>query len=332
MNDRVPALVGIDHRFERITTNGVCLRCLLAGDGPLVLLVHGWPECWYSWRHQVAPLVRAGYRVVVPDVRGYGGSDRPAALEAYDMPSLIGDLLGLIDALGEEQAVLVGHDWGAPVVWNTAALHPARVRAVMALSVPFLPRGEQSAIATWRELYAGRFFYQLYFQQPGVAEAELEADVRRSLRMIYFNLSGDAPKDAWLQADAAADARLLDGLADPEHLPEWFTEFDLDYYTAEYERTGFGAPLNRYRNQQRDWELLPELSGARVTMPSALLVGSKEIVLSFVPGVDLIENMKPHLDDLRMVRIVDGAGHWLQQEQPDTVNAALLEFLAELEG
>lgn len=316
--------------FETIETNGVRLRTAVAGEGPLVIMVHGWPECWYSWRHQIEPIARAGYRVAAPDVRGYGGSDKPEALEAYDMPSLIGDTLGLIDHFGESRAILVGHDWGAPVVWNTAALHPDRVRAVAALSVPWLPRSEVSAIDLWRQLYADRFFYQLYFQEPGVAEKELEADVRKSLRIVYYNLSGDAPKDIWLQ-EKPPNATLFEGLIDPGTMPAWMSEDDLDYYTRQFEAGGFGAPLNRYRNQRRDWELLPELTNARIRPPSCFLAGTKEVVLSFVPGVDLIANMRELTDDLRICRLFEGAGHWLQQERPDEVNEALLEFLDSLD-
>lgn len=320
----------VEPDFEMIPANGVTLRTAVAGEGPLVIMVHGWPECWYSWRHQIGPVAEAGYRVAVPDVRGYGGSDKPEAIEAYDMPSLVGDVLGLIDHFGEKQAILVGHDWGAPIVWTTAALHPDRVRAVAALSVPWIPRGEVPPIDVWRQIYADRFFYQIYFQEPGVAERELEADVRRSLRMIYFNASGDAPEGLW-QQPKPPDAKLLDGMIDPEELPAWLSEADLDYYTRQFEAGGFGPPLHRYRNQRRDWELLPELSEARIRPPSCFLAGTREIVLSFVPGVDLIENMKQYTDDLRVCRLFEGAGHWLQQERPEETNEALLSFIAELE-
>ena len=179
------------------------MRAAVEGEGPLVILVHGWPELWYSWRHQIKPIARAGYRVVAPDVRGYGGSDKPHDVETYDMFHMMADVIGLIDAFGERAATLVGHDWGAPICWNTAALHPDRVSAVAGLSVPYHQRGKVSGIELWRRIYAGKFFYQLYFQAEGVAESELEADVGTSLRKIYFALSGDAPTlDNWLQRPA----------------------------------------------------------------------------------------------------------------------------------
>ena len=316
--------------FHTIRTNGVNLRCVVEGDGPLVLMIHGWPESWYSWRHQIGPLRDAGYRVVVPDVRGYGGSDAPQALEAYDMQSLIGDVLGLIDRFSGQPAILIGHDWGAPLVWNTTALHPERVRAVAALSVPYAPRGKISSVDLWRQIYAGRFFYQLYFQEPGLAEAEFEADIRTALRKIYYAGSGDFPKGLF-RADKPADARMLDDLPDPATLPAWLTEQDLDYYVTQFQRSGFRGPLNRYRNQQRDWERLTALSGARISRPACFIAGRRDGVLKFVPNVDLVEHMKRWTDDLRTCEIIEGAGHWIQQERPQEVTRLLLAFLATLE-
>ncbi len=319
----------ISYAFQNISPNGVRLRCVVEGQGPLVIMVHGWPESWYSWRHQIAPVRDAGYRVVVPDVRGYGGSDAPLALEAYDMESMIGDVLGLIDHFDQERAILIGHDWGAPIVWNTAALHPGRVAAVAALSVPYAPRGKVSSIALWRELYAGRFFYQLYFQQPGVAESEFEADLRTALRKIYYSGSGDAPKGLF-RADKSPDARMLDDLPDPVVLPGWLTEEDLDYYVSQFARSGFRGPLNRYRNQERDWARLTGLAGARISAAACFIAGSRDGVLKFVPNVDLVEYMKRWIDDLRVCEIIEGAGHWIQQERPAEVTRLLLGFLATL--
>ena len=321
----------MNQRFEHIKANGVRLRCVVEGEGPLAIMIHGWPESWYSWRHQIQPVQAKGYRVVVPEVRGYGDSDAPEAIEAYDMETMIGDVLGLIDHFGHEQAVLIGHDWGAPIVWNTTALHPERVRAVAAMSVPYSPRGKISSTKLWRQLYPDRFFYQLYFQKPGVAEAEFEADVRTSLRKIYFSGSGDAPKGMF-SADKPPDARMLEDIPDPETLPPWLTEDDLDYYTALFRKSGFRGPLNRYRNQDRDWENLTALNNARITRPACFIAGSRDAVLRFVPGVDLVEYMKRWVDDLRMCRIIEGAGHWIQQERPQEVNAVLLEFLDTLDS
>lgn len=316
--------------FEKITANGIQLRCVVEGRGPLAIMVHGWPESWYSWRHQIGPVQEMGYRVVVPEVRGYGESDAPEAIEAYDMENMIGDVLGLIDYFGEKQAVLIGHDWGAPIVWNTTALHPNRVRAVAAMSVPYAPRGKISSTELWRQLYPDRFFYQLYFQKPGLAEAEFEADVRTSLRKIYYSGSGDAPKGMF-SADKPPGARMLDDIPAPEVLPAWLTEEDLDYYTAQFQKSGFRGPLNRYRNQDRDWANLTALTNARITRPACFIAGSRDAVLRFVPGVDLVENMKRWVDDLRVCELIEGAGHWIQQERPREVNTALLGFLDTLE-
>ena len=316
--------------FQTIATNGVRLRCVVEGAGPLAILVHGWPESWYSWRHQIDPLRGAGYRVVVPDVRGYGGSDKPGPVEAYDMESLIGDVLGLIDHFGQERALLIGHDWGARIVWNVAALHPGRVDAVAALSVPYAPRGKTSSIALWRQIYSGRFFYQLYFQEPGRAEAEFEADIRAALRKIYFHGSGDAPKG--LFRDKPPGARMLDDIPDPPVLPAWLGEQDIDYYVSQFEDSGFRSSLNRYRNQERDWERLTALEGARITRPACFIAGSRDGVLRFVPNVDLVENMKRWVDDLRVCELIDGAGHWIQQERPERVNALLQQFLRTLQA
>jgi pimeloyl-ACP methyl ester carboxylesterase len=317
--------------FHTIHANGISLRCVVEGEGPLVIMVHGWPESWYSWRHQIGPVRDAGYRVVVPDVRGYGGSDAPAALEAYDMEHMIGDVLGLIDHFGQQQAILIGHDWGAPIVWNTTALHADRVRAVAALSVPYSPRGKVSSIELWKQIYAGRFFYQLYFQEPGLAEAEFESDIRKSLLKIYYAGSGASPKGMF-RPDKRPDARMLDDLPDPAILPDWLTGQDLDYYVEQFRRNGFRGPLNRYRNQQRDWERLTALAGARITRPACFIAGSRDGVLKFVPNFDLVENMKRWTDDLRVCELIAGAGHWIQQERPQQVTQLLLEFLASLEN
>jgi len=315
--------------LQKILANGISLRAAVEGDGPLVILVHGWPELWYSWRHQIEPLAQAGYRVVAPDLRGYGGSDKPHDVEAYDMANMMADVIGIIDAFGARSAILVGHDWGAPICWNTAALHPDRISAVAALSVPYRKRGKVSAIELWRQIYADKFFYQLYFQTEGVAETELEADAGTALRKIYFALSGDAPSlDGWLHRPPGGT--LLDALTDPQPFPSWLTPEDLDYVTVNFEAGGFRGPINRYRNQERDFANLPEMGVRPVAQPSCFIAGAKDIVRQFVPGHDLYQAGLMNCTDLRFSRIIDGAGHWVQQEAPGQVNAALLEFLATL--
>jgi pimeloyl-ACP methyl ester carboxylesterase len=315
--------------LQLIQTNGISLQAAVEGDGQLVIMVHGFPELWYSWRHQIKRVAQAGYRVVAIDVRGYGGSDKPHAVEAYDMATLMADVLGVIDAFGEQTAILVGHDWGAPICWNTAALHADRVAAVAGLSVPYRRRGETSAIELWRRIYKERFFYQLYFQAEGVAEAELEADVRTSLRKFYHAASGDAGSlESWLQRPAGGT--LLEGLPDPKTLPAWLTPQDLDYFVASFETGGFRGPINRYRNQERDFTNLPEMGIRPVVQPSCFIAGSKDLVRHFVPGYDLYADVAANCTDLRFSRIIDGAGHWVQQEAPREVTTALLDFLASL--
>lgn len=315
--------------LKTFSTNGITVRAAVEGQGPLVIMVHGWPELWYSWRHQIKPIAAAGYCVVAPDVRGYGGSDKPYAVEAYDMATMMADVVGLIDAMGEDRAILVGHDWGAPICWNTAALHPARVAAVAGLSVPYRQRAQVPAIELWRRLYKDKFFYQIYFQQEGVAERELEADVRTALRKIYYAISGDAPSLAsWVNRPLTAT--LLEAFSDPEPFPAWLTSEDLDYFVANFEASGFRGPINRYRNQERDFYNLPDMGAQPVQQPSCFIAGSKDVVRAFVPGMDPYANPGNHCTDLRFSTIIDGAGHWVQQEAPQEVNAALLRFLASL--
>ncbi len=314
---------GIVHRT--IETNGINMHIAEAGEGPLVLLLHGFPELWYSWRHQLPALAAAGYHAVAPDVRGYGRTDAPEAIESYTMLNHTADAVGVLDALGEETAVVVGHDWGAPMAWHCALLYPERFPAVVALSVPYMPRAPMPPIQLMKLRFADNFFYILYFQEPGLAEAELEADVRRSMRLLLHNISGDAPHDLWL-AQKPKDAGLLDGMGEPEQLPSWLTEADLDYFTGEFERTGFRGGLNRYRNMDRDWEELPQLADAKVQQPALFIAGDRDGVLTFTS----IDAMKANVPNLRRALMLSGCGHWTQQERPADVSAALIEFLREL--
>jgi pimeloyl-ACP methyl ester carboxylesterase len=312
-------------RFRLIETNGIRLRTVVAGQGPLIILLHGWPQCWYLWRHQIDPLVAAGFQVAVPDQRGYGGSDAPQEIEAYDILHLTGDVIGIVDALGHSTCIVVGHDWGAPVAWNTALLHAERVRAVVGMSVPYF-RWPVGAF-TRQENFGDKFWYMVYFQKLGVAEAELEVDVRRTLRMIHFSLSGSAPEHLFF-APKSSTAGFLDGLIDPQELPRGMTQEDLDYYVAQYQQSGFRGGLNWYRNLDRDIEVTPQLEGKKILQPALFLAGEKDLVLKF-PGMNL-DTMRALIPNLQGCIIVPGAGHWVPAEYPEEVNKSLLDFLQAL--
>jgi len=309
--------------FQMIKTNGVTLRTVVEGSGPLVVLLHGFPQCWYLWRHQIDPIVAAGFQVAVPDQRGYGGSDKPAAIEAYNIVELSNDVAGLATALGHERFIVVGHDWGAPVAWHTALLHPKRVRTVVGMSVPYV-RGVAGTM-TRQENFGDNFWYIVYFQKPGVAEAELEADVRKSLRMTYFAASGDAPEGLWTQPKKAS-AKFLEGMIDPPTLPSWLTAEDLDYYVEQFKQSGFRGPLNWYRNIDRNLEITPQLEHAKIEQPASFIAGKKDLVLTFAGG-GLLALMDQYVPNLRGKVIIEGAGHWVQAERPIPTNEALLGFL-----
>jgi pimeloyl-ACP methyl ester carboxylesterase len=298
------------------------------GEGPLVLLLHGFPESWYSWRHQLAPLGAAGYRVVAPSLRGYGRTDAPEAVESYTQLHLVGDIVALMDALGEESAVVVGHDWGAPVAWNAAALRPDRFRAVVGMSVPFygIRRTTVKPTTGMADLAKDRFVYILYFQEPGVAEAELEADVRATMRRLLYSISGDIPESRFWNRPVGST--FLDATAEPAALPGWLTERDLDVFVGEFERSGFRGGLNYYRNIDRSAELLAAFAGRTVEQPAMFVSGDRDVVLGATP--DAVEGMRTAVPGLRRIEWLPGCGHWLQQERPEEVNRLLLEFLAGL--
>jgi pimeloyl-ACP methyl ester carboxylesterase len=322
-------VTAITHRF--VESNRLRMHLAEAGSGPLVVLLHGFPEGWYSWRHQLAALAAAGYHAVAPDQRGYGRTDRPEAVEAYDILALTADVVGLIRALGHESAVVVGHDWGAPVAWHSALLRPDVVRAVGLLSVPYLPRvwGEPRPTEAMRAIggEAGEF-YQLYFQEPGRAEADLEADVRRALTMLLYALSGDAPPGKRWRPVVGRGERLLDTGGLPDRLPAWLSGADLDHAVGEFTRTGFRGALNWYRNLDRMWERTQFLCGAKLRQPTLFAAGGRDAVVEmYRPAYDALAATVP---DLRVNRLLPGAGHWVQQERPGEVNDLLLEFLAAL--
>lgn len=298
--------------------NGVRLRVLEAGpaDGPLVVMTHGFPELAYSWRHQIPALAAAGYHVLAPDQRGYGGSSRPEAIESYDISCLTGDVVGLIDAAGATRAAMVGHDWGSNVAWAMPLLHPDRVAAVASLSVPPVPRPLTPPTEAFRRIVGDGFFYMLYFQEPGPADAEMDADPARTMRRMLGGMSGGPDQTGGF----------IDRLAEPEGLPHWLTAEELDVYIREFTRTGFTGALNWYRCLDRNWEILGSPAATMVTMPALFIGGTADPVLAFTKSNRAAEMVS---GPYRQV-MLEGAGHWIQQERPDEINAELLRFLSEV--
>ena len=312
--------------FVSVTNGDIDINVAVKGSGPLILCVHGWPELWYSWRHQIAHFSDAGYTVAAMDVRGYGGSSKPHEITAYTLTQLTSDVAAVIDEVGAGSAILFGHDWGAPIVWTTALLYPEKVGAVALLSVPYFPASEIKTLDLWRQLYADQFFYQLYFQQEGAAEAELEADIAAGLRKAYFAISGDARLDQWLEPKPK-DAGLLDGLIDPDPFPPWMSTDDLQVYVDAFASGGFRGPINRYRAQDLDNEQLIDLRGAALKQPSFFVGGERDAVRHFVPGNDSYADPGNACADFRGSVIIPDVGHWVQQEAPVETNQALGEFL-----
>lgn len=317
-----------------VETNGIRMHIAEQGEGPLVVLRHGFPESWYSWRHQLPALAEAGFHAVAPDMRGYGRTDQPNEIDQYTLLHLVGDIVGLLDAVGAGQAVIVGHDWGAPVAWLSAQLRPDRFRGVIGLSVPFRPRAPERPTTVMPQT-EDAIFYQLYFQPPAVAEAEFEHDVRRFIRGVLYSNSGNAPVRApkdqvgMVPRTGGFAARMAMQPASAT-LPPWLTAADIDFYAGEFARSGFRGGLNYYRNIDRNWELLAPLAGAGVTIPALYIAGDRDLVMAFRGMEQLVASLAHFVPQLRRTVILPGCGHWTQQERPAEVNEAMIEFLRSL--
>ncbi len=319
-----------------IETNGIQMHIAEQGSGPLVLMCHGFPESWYSWRHQLKALAQAGYHAVAPDMRGYGQTERPDAIDQYTMLHLVGDMVGVLDALEAETAVIAGHDWGAPVAWHCALLRPDRFRAVIGLSVPYRGRGPVRPTTVMPQTDTA-LFYQLYFQTPGIAEAELERDAKSTIRRMLYAASGDAQQGSGGASQASSTVGMVDrksgllgGMTNPPELPAWLTAADLDFYAAEFDRTGFRGGLNWYRNIDRNWELLAPYSGAKVTVPALYVAGDRDLVVKAPGAEQTIANLAKTVPLLRKHIVLAGCGHWTQQERANEVNAETIGFLNSL--
>ena len=315
---------------EQVPTNGIELHVAVAGpaDGPPVVLCHGFPELWYSWRHQLGALADAGYRAYAPDLRGYGHSARPTEVAAYGSDNLTADLAGLLDHYGDARAAFVGHDWGAMVVWEMGRLHPDRVSSLCNMSVPY-SNAPAPPTQIFEVIFEGKFFYILYFQPVGQAEAELDADPRLFVRTLMYAAGGEAMAsgNALLVDYPAEGTRFIDTLTPaPAQLPPWLSEADVDVYAGAFEKSGFFGPVSYYRNMDANWERSKDLGPSAYTMPVGFLTGSLDAVASMLPGA--VEAMAGSFPDFRGGTSVEGAGHWVQQERPAETNAALLAFLA----
>ncbi len=315
-----------DRNFEMVETNGVTLRTVVEGDGPLVILLHGWPQGWYLWRHQIDPLVAAGYRVAVPDQRGYGGSSSPHAVAEYDIRKLAADVDGIRAALGYETFNLIGHDWGCVVAWNTALLYEGTCAAVMGLSVPFWRMGDEVINPPGQD---GQFWYMRYFQDDEASDKELNADLERSFRILLYALGGDSPMGSWMtQLQHPDTVGLLDALPAPGDLPAWLTREDLDYHIEQYRKNGFRGPTNWYRNIPINNGITGELEGKPIAQPAAFAAGVADDVLLY--HLDWRASFESSFKDLRFLELVDGAAHWLQVEKPAETAALMLRFLREV--
>lgn len=314
-----------------VATNGVNLMITEEGEGPLVVLLHGFPEAAHSWRHQIRALADAGYRVVAPEQRGYGRSSHPARLDAYSIMHLVADVTGLIRALEAPDAVVVGHDWGATVAWNVALMRPDLVRGVVGLSIPPLPRGTAGPLTHMRAVHHGRFYIN-YIEQPGVADEEYGRDPRTSVRRTFYGVSGDnpanrAPRDMLVPPHGG----MLDA-ADPERstaLPNWLTDDDLEIFTAQFV-DGFTGAFNWYRNMDRNWELTAAFDGVRLPMPALFITGELDPVLAFHGLRDHVMDLPHRHDRFAAPVFLPGCGHWIQQECPGEINRRLLRFLGAL--
>ncbi|WP_440465719.1 alpha/beta fold hydrolase [Pseudomonas sp. YH-1] len=299
------------------------------GEGPVVVLLHGWPESWYSWRHQIEHLANAGFRVIAPDQRGYGDTEVPSDIPSYHIMNLVGDVVGLLNELGVRDAAVVGHDWGSMVAAACALLRPDQFTKVGLLSVPYMPRrgarpNLRFALATQK-----KHFYQDYFQKIGLVEKEFEEDVRRSLLGILYAGSGEAKLSSNPPNFIAFSktTRLVDNLIQPEQLPSWLTETDLQVFVSQFEKSGFVGGINWYRNMDRNWEMTPFWNGAVVTQPLLFISGEQDGVLTMTR--EEYDALEFNAIQLSGKYLIEGAGHWIQQERPVEVNQLLTEFLAQ---
>jgi len=308
---------------RRVKTNNISLNIAEQGEGPLILMLHGFPESWYSWRHQIPALAKAGFHAVAPDMRGYGKSDKPNDITAYNQVEVTNDIIGLIHSLGHKTAIVFGHDWGAPTAWACAEHHPNLVKAVGVLSVPFSPRAPSPPLDMMKEIFKDMFFYQLYFQKPGIAEKEWEANIRLNLKKFYHIGSGSFDAGNFIEPKSP-DSDLLSDIKDPGTLGNWCSEEDLNFYSAEFKLSGFRGPLNYYRNHNLTWSLTENRKN-RIEQPALFVAGEKDGVIKMAENS--LKTMPEYVTNLKINKLIPEIGHWTQQEAPEQVNKLMLDFL-----
>ncbi len=320
-------------RSHVVDALGTPIHVVEVGEGPLVLFVHGFPESWYSWRHQLPVVAAAGFRAAAIDVRGYGASACPPEVEAYGMVHHVADNAGVVQALGETEAIIVGHDWGSPIAFNTALLRPDMFTAVALLSVPYSPRSARRPSEAFRALGGDEEFYIEYFQEPGRAEAEIAEDPARWLMGFYYSASAAgavlAPGERSMMT-LAPGGQLKDRFRYPApgEWPSWLASSEFDYYVGRFAVTGLSGGLNRYRNADRDWSDLRAFDGLPIRQPSLFIGGDSDgPTIWGAPAIARFDQTMPNLSDCV---IVEGSGHWVQQEAADRVNALLTQWLCSL--
>ncbi|MEM8769915.1 MAG: alpha/beta hydrolase, partial [Pseudomonadota bacterium] len=319
-------------RFHEIESNGITMRVAEMGEGPAVLLAHGWPESWYSWRNQIKALADAGYRALAPDMRGYGGTDAPEDVASYNLFELAADMVGVLDALEIETATMVGHDWGAPVATHTVLVYPERFNGLVLMSVPYGGRSPVNPLDAMRAQAGDNFFYMVYHNEAGgVAEAEYDSDPRGFLSRIYQSPASPRHPPEVTDPKRAAGG-WIPRLGEPLGLPDWLREEDLDYYVSQFEQAGFRGGVNYYRNFDRNWQMTEEQGSAPVTVPTLFIAGEADLVIGGASSEQLAAQMAETVPMLKNIVLLPGIGHWVQQEAPEATNAAMLEFINGLES
>ena len=320
----------IELQQQYVKTNGVRYFIKEAGNktAPLILFLHGFPDSWYSWRHQLTAMAEAGYYAVAPDMLGCGETDAPTEIARYSQDEMAKDIVGLITALGHEQAIIVGHDLGASLTWQICLLYPEKVKAVIALSIPYGGRALAQPIPHMKKVFGDKFFYILYFQEQGVAEKEFDANIRETLLRIYFSLSAAGSERAtqFVASDNPKTAeKYFDTTILPEKVPDWLSETDLAYYVSRYEKEGFRGIINWYRCLDIYWERTPHLAGKKITQPTYFIAGKNDPITHMVRKA--IKRLPTIVEDLRGVEFFDNCGHWISCEQTELLNEKLLEFV-----